>query len=230
MAKTRASNQPITLCTAAQVKAFLGIDSETADTTIDSLILPVSQQLLNAICRQDLMPAQDFTDYFPTLPSCSKIYLKHYPVNAIEEVLIGGQEVLEWDDSKPFDNPSGYRFYQDLNPENNQFFELVGVASCDCCGWPITYCTCFSNAPQMVVTYNAGYGNVPPALQQACVEWIAFKRNLAQVQAGNPGIGSVQIGDYSESAGSGRLAIDYMGIQIPAGVMDVIEQYKRIVV
>jgi hypothetical protein len=223
----KASPGPPALCTRDDVKTFLGLSDDLSDATIDLLIPGVTAQLLNAINRLDLMPAVDYTDYIAG-PGAPKLYLKHYPVNQIEEVTIGGEVISEFDPDAP--EAGGWRFFaNEPNPENRQFIELMGFIYGEpcCCCWPQPQ----TNLPNIVVTYNAGYPNVPAALNQAAIEWVAFKRNMSQVQSANPTTGAQQIGDYSEGGGGiARVAIDYMGIEIPSGVIDVIDQYRRWVV
>lgn len=210
------------LCTRDQVKNFLSISDDLSNAVIDALIPAVSQQLLNAMNRLDLMPETDYTDYVSG--GALKLFLKHYPIVDVYSIAtLSGDEIPRWNASIPTD--SGWRFLTDPNPENQQFIELVGLVYGQC------VCYCWPTYSNLIVNYRAGYATVPPAIQQAAIEWVAFKRSQAFVQSANPVIGNVQIGDYSEgSAGTAKIVVDYMGLEVPQSVEAVIDQYQRWVV
>lgn len=209
------------LCTLDQVKNFLSVSDNLSDSVITSLIPAVSQQLLNEMNRLDLMPETDYLDWMSG--GREKLYLKHYPVVDVYSVTqFDGTVIPRFNDSIPTE--SGWRFVTDPNPENQQYVELVGLV------YGQTVCYCWPS--KLIVNYRAGYAEVPPAINQAAIEWIAFKRSQAQVQSVNPIVGQVQIGDYSEgsSGASNAQVADYMGKEIPDSVCAVIDQYKRWVV
>jgi hypothetical protein len=216
------------LVTLAQVKTNLGITDTASDAVITSLIPGVSQQLLLAIDRQDLTPNADYIDRI-----CGrgqwKLYLKHYPVTEITSVTVNDEVIDEWDNTS---TGTGWRFIgDDPNPENQQYIELISVPSYN--AWPSSsgyYPYCYwpwSMTPNIVVEYSAGYDIIPPAIQQAAIDMIAFRRSMATILSADPIVTSVQMGDYSESLG-GR-TLDFMGISMPQSVVDVIQQYRRIV-
>jgi Phage gp6-like head-tail connector protein len=219
----------IELCTLAQVKLQLGILDNSSDPLLEQLIDGVNAQILMEICRPDLMPNQSYTDWAYGEAKL-KLYLAHYPITAIDEITINGEVLPQWDESNP-EVQGWWVNVDDPNPENIQFVELVGVADGRMCSYLWSYCcACAPNFPNIKVTYSAGYNSVPLALQQAAIEFVGFKHGLSQIQSVNPAIASRQMGDYSESLGSGRLIMDMLSIGIPQTVQVVIDQYKRIVV
>jgi hypothetical protein len=216
------------LCTTQDVKTQLQIaeGDSSWDVLINSLISTISYQILNAINRLDLIPSGDYTDYINLPLKQRKIFLKHYPINTITTVTLNGTDVPAWDVANP--TVGGYRFIgDDPNPENQQFIEFIGYCF-DVYYYPL-YCDCMTS-PNLIVAYNAGYNTVPDALRQACIDWVCFKRQMAQLQGANPVLAQQQIGDYSEGAGTGRVTIDFMGIDVPASVALVLDQYMRWVV
>jgi hypothetical protein len=208
------------------VKTYLGITDDSQDALINGLIATVSYQFLNAINRLDFCFSADYTEQIRTCGK-ARVYLRHYPVNSVASVMLNGAALDPWD----VDNPSagGYRFdADDPNPENRQFIDLMGLYT----DWQTYYYWpppwAYSNFPDLVITYNGGYDFVPAAVQQAVIDWVAFRRNLSQLQGANPVLATEQIGDYSRGAGTGRVAVDYMGIYVPESVQLVIDQYQRI--
>lgn len=210
------------LCTRTQVKTYLGITDTSADAVIDSLIPSASAQILVALNRLDLTPNDYYTDRICGNGK-TRIYLKHYPVSTVSEVKVNDEVVEEWDETS---NGTGWRFIgDDPNPENQQFIELIGSVFTQ----PWSYCWPYSIIPNIVVSYRAGYDDIPPSIVQAAVEFVAFKRSLSPIQAQDPTINSRQMGDYTESFG-GKIVTDFMGISMPQTVKDVIEQYRRVTV
>ena len=218
------------LCTLAQVKTYLGITDTTADAVITQLIPGVSQQLLAALDRQDLTPNATYTDRV-----CGhgqwKLYLRHYPVTEITSVTVNDVALTAWDNTS---TGTGYRFIgNDPNPENQQYIELISIAgfpayswydyaSAPYCFWP------WSNVPNITIVYKAGYDTIPPAIVQAAIELVAFRRELSLVQVVDPNVTEVQMGDYREVTG-GTVIQDFLKMQMPMTVASVIEQYRRIV-
>jgi hypothetical protein len=210
------------LCTRAQVKTYLGITDTSADAVIDSLIPSASAQILAALNRLDLTPTDYYTDRICGNGK-TRIYLKHYPVSTVSSVTVNDEAIDEWDNTS---SGTGWRFIDDdPNPENQQFIELIGSVFTQ----PFNYCWPYSIIPNIVISYRAGYDDIPPSIVQAAVEFVAFKRSFSAIQVEDPNISSRQIGDYTESFG-GKIVTDFMGLSMPQSVKDVIEQYRRFTV
>lgn len=222
------------LCTLQQVKIQLGITDSSSDALINQLIPGVSQEILNAINRLDLLPSSEYTDQLCGNGKC-KLYLKHYPITEVLSVNLNDESVPQWDG---YSDSSGWRFLLDPNPENQQFIELIGIALMGnqlpvymFYSWPYPCSSPQCLIPNVTVHYKAGYDTAPPALSQAAIDFVAFKRSMAAIQAANPLLTARHIGDYSEDMGGGRgVIVDFMGISMPASVAGAIEQYQRMVV
>jgi len=224
----------VELCTLEQVKLQLGlVDDPSSDALISQLITGVSAQILNAICRLDLMPVTEYDEWQRGDGVGCKLYTKHYPITEVTSVSLFGSDLDEWDG---VDVTSGWRFVSDPNPENQQYIELIGYYGYGCgCSYAYPWPVCpwpYSCTPNIHIVYSAGYDEPPPALSEAAIELVGFKRGLAIAQASDPTLSQVQMGDYTESYRGGILSAFESpdAALFPASISSVIEQYKRVVV
>jgi hypothetical protein len=225
------------LTTLANVKAWLQITDTSLDALLGRLITATSEDFLNEINRPDFMPATDYSErvaavrffaspsLFAQAPECfhwPEIWLRHYPINSVTSVTIG-DAVIDKVDSLI---DRGWWFDDTQTPENRQKVQLIGWdLSCS-----YSWLGSFWPASDMIVEYNAGYDTVPPAIEQAVIEWVAFKRGQSQLQQMDQTSGSEQIGDYQETGSASELTLAVLTSEIPANVQRVIDQYRRPVI
>jgi len=229
------------LTTLAHVKEWLGITDTSQDALLSRLISSASQDFLNEINRPDLVPeaeyvehlfrAQDFApsnayDSYRWNRGYRQIFLKHYPVNSITTLTSNGDALtLESNPGDP-QSGSGYWFDSTLDPENRQSIFLLADSGVWYPGtWPG-----WSYLPDIVVTYEAGYDDVPPAIEQAVIELVAFKRGESQLQSQNQSGGAVTIGTYTEHGGTVEMTLAALEANMPVSVQRVIDQYRRSVI
>lgn len=211
------------LCELADVKTWLGITDTSSDAMLERLITATSEDFLNEIRRQDLTPAADYVDVIlvnERLSSCAvpffqprqrEVFLRHYPVNSVAKVTVDGQEIDAVDDPT---TDSGYWFDDTRSPEDRQFIILLGFETCR----------------NVKVEYNGCYDEIPPSIEQAVIEWIAFKRGAGQLQQSNQSAGAVKIGDYQETGSAIEMTIAATKADIPTNVQRAIDQYWRPVI
>lgn len=217
------------LTTKANVKAWLKITDTNLDAFFDRLITATSADFLNEINRPDLMPATDYSErilrqnftgsswLWPDIWASQSLWLRHYPVNSIASVTIDGAAVdaVDW---SVIDR--GWWFDSTLSPENRQRVHLIG--------WDLRYSWPYIS--DVVVNYNGGYNIVPVAIEQAIIEWVAFKRGQSQLQQMDQSSGSEQIGDYQQTGSASALTLGVLTAEIPTNVQRVIDQYRRPVI
>jgi len=231
--------EAIDLATLADVKEWLGITDSSSDALLGRLITAASQDFVNEILRPDITPDDDYTERFfrsqdfhsycghGAYYRCNQrqLFLKNYPVNSIALVTVNGTAIDLLSDPS---TGSGYWFDPDAAPENRQSIYLLGES---CGGFYTGFADYpYSFVPNVVVEYNGGYEEVPPAISQAVIELVAFKRGESQLQGANQTGGAVTIGTYSEQGGNVEMTLAALEANMPVGVQRVIDQYRRAVI
>jgi hypothetical protein len=226
------------LTTLAHVKEWLGITDTSQDAMLSRLISSASQDFLNEINRPDLVPETEYTEHLfrPQDFACNprnvyywnrgyqQIFLKHYPVNSVTTLTSNGEALTLVSDPGDPQSGSGYWFDDTLEPENRQsVFLLADLGVWYPGGWP-------AFLPDIVITYEAGYDDVPPAIEQAVIELVAFKRGESQLQSATQTGGAVTIGTYSEQGGSIEMTLAALEASLPVSVQRVVDQYRRAVI
>lgn len=171
------------------VKAWLNISGNSDDALLDKLVSRGSQ-FIRTYCQRDFL-SQAYADTFDGRDT-SRIAFPNYPVTAVASVTIDGTAIP----ARPSALGSGYVFSPTM-------LSLSGFS----------FTRGFGN---VVVAYTAGFATVPPDLEQACVELIAFKYRERD-----------RIGHQSKTLGGETVAF-YIG-DMPKPVQTVLETYKKVV-
>lgn len=140
------------LCALADVKAYKGITDANSDAVLTTLITNVSA-LIETYCNRVFALA----GYTETRNGGTgqKMFLMNGPVVSVSSVTVNGSAIppapdaisygFVWDSSTVYIRPGGY---------------------------PGEFCKGIQN---VTIAYTAGYASIPPEVNQACVEWVAFK-------------------------------------------------------
>jgi hypothetical protein len=80
------------------------------------------------------------------------------------------------------------------------------------------------------VAYNAGYNYVPYDIEEAVIEWVAFKKGLRQLQEKDQTEEWVQLGQYQQHNSIAANAMKMSGLDMPESVATVIQVYERPIV
>jgi hypothetical protein len=223
------------LCQLDDVKIWLGISlaDTSSDALLSRLISAVSADFLNEIGRPELAPAADYTETIFRRPELlesggfdysrlarQEIFLRRYPVNSIASVTVNDNAITEVIDPTL---DSGWWFDPTRQPEDRQKILLIGH-------WYPIFNIPFAWMPNIVVVYNGGYADVPAAIVQAVIEWVAFRRGQGQLQQLDQSDGAQKIGDYEELSAASTLALRVLAASLPDNVQRVIDQYRRVVI
>lgn len=211
------------LCLLTDVKDWLNIAQTipTSDDKLQRLITAVSRDFMTAIDRHDLTPRKAYTEVVtldrrnpegfnnfdnallgPTISSPEKPVsvagLRHWPIQAVTSVTINGTAIVASDGTA-----DGFFYDADEEPESRNTLFLIGTA------------TSFNRPTLAVVVYDAGYESVPEDIEQAVIEWVAFRWTLRQ-----------SIGQMSKHSVQGE-GVQYSQANMPASTKDVIDRYSR---
>lgn len=180
------------LCALADVKAYRGITDANSDAILTTLITNVSA-LIETYCNRVFAQAT----YTETRNGgCGpKLYLMNGPVTEVSSLSVNGQAVppapdaisygFVWDASTVYIRPGGYP---------GEFYKGI---------------------QNVTVTYTAGYASVPPEVNQACVEWVAFKfAKRSRIDAKSETLGQQQVIAFDTS-------------DMPKGVKTALQPYVR---
>jgi hypothetical protein len=221
------------LCSLASIKDHLGITDNTQDTSLMRVILSTSMDFLNRIRRPGFYPANDHTSEIEVFNWQSEsrmedIFLPHWPLNSVASVAINDltPPLPQYDPTNP--DVLGWTFDQTLPDEERQKLTLRGLY------WPIFETgftprrSVYRPAPMRVtIVYNAGYTEVPADVEQAIVEWVAYKRGFAQLQSKDPTSQSLYLGSYRQDTMVGNAMLKAMNVDLPDSVKSVISIYQR---
>lgn len=183
------------LVTKAEYKAYAGISSTNQDTTIDAIIPRVSAFVKN-YCRRTFV---DYVDDAKVENSSGGygplIYLSEYPVLSV----VGVEYSSDYGQT-----------YTDLVEFTDYVFdtESQSISTIDGSDWPKTL-------NGYIVTYNAGYEELPEELKLAVFDLITYYiKNDSSVHSPKaPGTNSVQIEYITTSS-------------LPAHIKRVLDLYK----
>jgi|SRR5580765_3484435 len=229
------------LCQLSDLKDQLGITGTSEDIILERLIGAVSNDFVMEIKRPDFAPSVDYVEwirhvhqsrhnvrsdqwgyggfYGPYRNRSVTVFLEHYPVNEITKVVLNGNEIIAL--TTPWDPGPGYWFDDSLEDEERQKVELID------CGTGL-----FNLGPlnQLEVDYNGGYDEIPSTVQQAVLEWVAWRRGMGQVQQLDMSGGSVQAGTVQFQGDNIDMAVAAVEVEMPESVKRCIAQYKRVVI
>lgn len=183
------------LVTKAEYKAYAGINSTNQDTVIDAIIPRVSALVKN-YCRRTFVDYVDDTKVENSSGGYGPlIYLSEYPVLSV----VGVEYSSDYGQT-----------YTDLVEFTDYVFdtESQSISTIDGSDWPKTL-------NGYIITYNAGYEELPEELKLAVFDLITYYiKNDASVHSPKaPGTNSVQI-EYITSS------------SLPAHIKRVLDLYK----
>jgi len=206
------------LAVLADVKLWLGIPTATTadDALLSKLITNVSADFLNQINRPSLVPSANYTETrngngTPTLAT------KQWPINSVASLTIDGINVP----ASPDGVQPGYVYDQSGNPESWNSISLVGGGGGfivgtfglqPSFGGMSIFTQGFNN---VVITYNAGYATIPSEVNQAVIDWVAYRYRQRQ-----------WIGQVSKHMNTGE-TVTFQNVVMPATTKAVILQYRR---
>lgn len=226
------------LTTLANVKAWLKITDTSLDTLLTRLITATSADFLNEIRRPDLLPEVEYTerlfrredfprpaqhDYDFYHRAHQAMFLRHYPVNSITSVTVNGDAVNAATDPA---TDTGYWIDLTRSPEDRQKVFLLSDGGL----WYPGFNEPWVFMPDIVIIYKGGYTTVPPAIEQAVIEWVSFRRGQSQLQQLDQSAGGERIGDYELVGQVIDNTMTAVEAEIPVNVQRVIDQYRRPVI
>lgn len=174
------------LCALADVKTYLGVTTTNTDAALTALITNVSAAIEN-YCNRTFAQAT-YTDTYNGNGRPS-LYLREGPVTAVSAVTVDGVSVP----AAASATASGYVF------DDSMLYLRAGCPDR------------FNRGVQNVtVSYTAGYSAIPQDVNQACVEWVAFKfakRSRIDEKSQTLGTAQTQAYDLSDMPASVKSAL-----------------------
>lgn len=195
------------LCKLEDVKAWLNqpaAANANADALLTRLIKAVSRDFLSAIDRLDLVPEVEFTEVAQVAPrhddpARASVRTKHWPINSVTSVTRDDGTVIAVSADGIAD---GYFFEANPDPESRTTLQLIN-------SHPACHATVLS------IKYKAGYTTVPEDIEQAVIEWVAFKFKTKD-----------SLGQSARTTTQGE-RIDFQQIAMPDSTRAVIDRYER---
>lgn len=177
-------------CTLADVKAWLGITDTNSDSLLTAMISQISAEI-RTFTNRDIYPVGTYTE---TLSGNGRqsIVMPQYPITAVSSLTVDGVAIP----ARQGATGSGYVF--------------------DDAGIYLDGYTFARGVKNVSVTYSAGFATLPPDLQRACIEWVAFR----QSEQAHIGLRSKSIGNESASFATASDAA-------PPAVMRTLNQWTR---
>lgn len=176
--------------TIANVLQWLALPTGTPDTALLTRLISACSAAMQTYLNRDIIS----TNYVDTFDGNGKsgIALRNFPVTAVSSVLVNNISI------SPASNPVSTGFLFDTYSVN-----LKGY--------------CFEKGVDNVeISYTAGYSTVPLDIEQACIDWIAYK-----YQSRN------WIGQKSKSLKEGGTST-YQTDGLPDFVKLILDQYKKV--
>ena len=193
------------LCVLADVKGWLNI--ATGDTSTDAMLTRLISSCSNIITAwlgRDIVQ----TTYTETYngSGTSRLILNQFPVTAVTSLSIGGVVIPASTGPTVY----GYTFDESgLYLINGNFPQV---------NWLTTFNNVFGMRSQNVaVVYEAGYAAVPEALNQACIDFVAYK----YVERGRIGYKSQNISVTGQGS-------SYLTDGLPDMVKAAIQPFRRL--
>ena len=185
------------LTTLESLKEWLPVPSTTTsdDATLSALISACSGDFLRATNRPDLLSAtynevrQGDGGY--------RMVAYHWPIASIESLMIGSLAVP----NSPDKIAAGFFVDEDIDPERVYNIYLNKFH--------------FTDGAVVQINYTAGYVSVPPDIQQAVNDWVAFRYKQ------EPNLGQ------TESRSAEGESVEQSQVDAPANIRAVIERYMR---
>lgn len=161
----------LSLVTRAEYKAYQGISSTTSDTTIDSLIVKVSE-LVKSVCRRSFVDYVDEAKVEYSEGGSSTIELAETPVLSVSSVEYSSNYGADYTTLEEYTNYVFSRTQNNLRPllVASPPPEILGYVPYGSRSNPIF--------PEAVngyrITYTAGYETLPEDLKLAVLDLIAY--------------------------------------------------------
>lgn len=219
------------LCQLADLKDWLQIDpgDTSQDSRLTRLIAATSADFLNRINRPGFAPSDSYSELVEVSNWRSEsrlldVFLTNYPVNDVTSVTINEVTLPAFDPAKP--DVLGWVFDPELPPEQRQKIILRGVLGFQSWFSPRHSIVRPDNL-RVLVEYDAGYDTAPADVTQAIIEWIAFKKGLAELQGADQTTQWVQMGQYQQNSMIAGSTFKAQAMSMPQSVEDVINQYRR---
>jgi hypothetical protein len=220
----------------SNVKDYLQIlpTDTSQDVTLQRWIQSCSADFLNRIKRPGLLPPVDYNEAFQLTNWKSEdreipVFLKNWPVNRVTSVSVNDTAIPVWDPTNP--SQMGYVFDPTLPDEERQSITLLGYFWPIIQSWYTPYRSSYRPRPLRIqVAYNAGYNYVPYDIEEAVIEWVAFKKGLRQLQEKDQTEEWVQLGQYQQHNSIAANAMKMSGLDMPESVATVIQVYERPIV
>jgi uncharacterized phiE125 gp8 family phage protein len=185
------------LTTLANLKLWAPITSTNTndDAILSRLISAVSSDFTRATRRPDLL--EDTYAEVHQGDGSSRMIAYHWPINSIASLTVGGTAIAESADKiEP-----GYYLDEDIDPERVWNVYLIGSV--------------FTDGLAVALGYSAGYATVPLDIEQAVIDWCAYRyKNRANVAA------------TQRRSAEGETVQSEL-IDAPPNVLSVIERYTR---
>jgi hypothetical protein len=190
------------LCKRDDVKLWLtiGDDDTSADSILARLISATSMDFLTAIDRTYLIPAADFTEIRYGNDK-SEMVMYRWPVNEINTVQVNGDFIPESSDGIA----DGFWIDKTLVPEDRYTLSLIGSRFTA------------ESFRTVKIVYNAGYDEVPADIEQAVIDWVAYRYKQRQ-----------WIGELSSRMiNSSGEQTSFQNILMPESTKAVVARYNR---
>lgn len=175
------------LCALSDVKTYLGITTTTTDAALNALITNTSAAIEN-FCNRSFAQAV-YTDTYNGTGK-SVLYLREGPITAVASVSVDGVAIPPASSATSY----GYTF------DDSMLYIRAGGT-----------CERFNKGVQnVVVSYTAGYVATPQDVNQACIEWVAWKyakRTRIDEKSQTLGAQQTQAYDLSDMPASVRSAL-----------------------
>jgi hypothetical protein len=193
------------LCQLSDLKLWLGIANAADDEILGSIVTNISTQI-HTVLRRDALLSASYTETYDGSGTPTQALL-HYPITAVSSLKINNTSIMASSDGVQ----TGYTFDQYV-------LKLIGIgemwqATPGYYGAPGVFLKGFQN---VVVTYTAGYAEIPNDISQACIDWCAFRYRMRAA-----------IGLKSKHLATGESVVFVDGVAIPAEAMAVLKHYKR---
>jgi hypothetical protein len=195
---TAASSGPLTLCTLDDLKVFLGLaDSDTVNAPQLNRYIRIASNQILGYCKQDFQIVAIENELHDG-DDTHLLSLDHTPIQSIEALSIDGQTI----------DPTEVKVYPAYIKLDETFTYDARLRGFD---------RVFGRGTQNIaVSYQAGFLEVPPEIEEACLLQVVFLQNLANRQ----GI----VTETNQVAGS---TTSYAQTQLAPSVRVICNRFRR---
>lgn len=180
----------MSIITLTDLKSYLNITGTTEDTHLTIIVNGVNTAINNYVGRE--LESDEYSEVYDG-PGTDALLLKHFPVTAITEVLLKGQEIEEW---------TGWGDDDWESSSNEYYMKDDGSAG-------ILYNRyCWPNGRAIIsIQYTAGYETIPADIYLGTLQLAAYWRNITQPS--RIGIVSEYLGAYNINTMSSLSATNF---------------------